>query len=152
MIKPMTATPISVLIIERYPLMRVALQTALEEEPDLCVVGQGADGEQGFDMFIELQPDVVLLDLLLPGRDGLGLISKILARDPSARIMLIANQESPQDIQAAMQAGVLGYFPKMAARNSLLEAVRTVAAGRSYFPIELPVRQHQSTYTTHGSG
>lgn len=130
----MNAKPTSVLIIAHYPLMRVALQTALEAEPDMHVAAQTGSGESGLALYNELQPDLVLIDLFMLGMDGLEVIQHMLVSDAKAHILVIANQENQTDAQATIQAGAMGYFPKTAPRRSLLAAVRTVAKGQRYLP------------------
>ena len=125
---------ITVLVVEDHPIMQEALITALEEESDLIVVGGASDGIEGVKMFRDLQPDVVLMDMLLPGMDGLTAITEIIKIDPEAKILAVTSLDDQETILAAIQAGALGYFPKTAARTYLVEAIRKVVDGVPYLP------------------
>jgi NarL family two-component system response regulator LiaR len=125
---------ISVLVVEDHPIMQEALITALEEESDLIVVGGASDGIEGVKMFRDLQPDVVLMDMLLPGMDGLEAIAEIIKGDPEAKILAVTSLEDQETIMAAIQGGALGYFPKTAARTYLVEAIHKVVDGVPYLP------------------
>jgi len=125
---------IKILIIDDHPLMREALAFALAEEPDMDVVAQAATADQGLDYYQSLQPDVVLMDLLLPGMGGLEATAALLRHDPGAKVLIITSLEDAPSILAAIQAGALGYFPKSAPRAFLLEAIRRIADNIPYLP------------------
>lgn len=125
---------IKVLIADDHPLMREALLTALEDEPEFEVVAEATNGLEAVEFAAAYKPDVVLMDLLMPGMDGLGAIAKLQAEQPEMKIMVVSSLESEEKILAAVQAGALGYFPKTASRAHLLDAIRDVAAGTPYLP------------------
>jgi two-component system, NarL family, response regulator LiaR len=125
---------IKILIIDDHPMMREALVAALSEEADMEVVGEAADGYEGIEMAEKLIPDLILMDLLMPGMDGLTAIEKISAAQPKINILALTSMEHEERILAAIQAGALGYFPKTAPRRYLLEAIRKVADGVPYLP------------------
>ena len=125
---------IKILIVDDHPMMREALQTALAEEDDMRVIGEGKDGEDGVRLAAELVPDVIIMDLLMPGMNGLDAITAICAADPQAKILVSTSLEDEEKVFAAIQAGALGYFPKTAPRTYLLEAIRKVADGVPYLP------------------
>ncbi len=127
-------THITVLIVDDHPLMRQALCLALETEPDLTIVGEASDGRQAVDMALTLQPDVVVMDLYLPHLDGLAATREILAQNPAARILVITSSTEDAPVVAALQAGATGYLLKDAASDTLLEAIRLVAAGQTFIP------------------
>ena len=131
---------IRLLIIDDHPMMREALTTALVEEKDMEVIGEASDGIEGMKKAIELNPDVVLMDLLMPGMDGLEAIDGILAAQPGGKILVVTSLEDEDKILAAVQAGVLGYFPKSAPRPFLLEAIRKVADGIPYLPAGIALK------------
>ncbi len=122
------------LIIDDHPMMREALQMATLGEDDLEVIGEAASAEEGFKLLETLQPDVILIDLLMPGMGGLKAIEQLFRANPGSRILVISSLEDEDKILAAIQAGALGYYPKTAARAHLLEAIRTVADGLPYLP------------------
>jgi two-component system, NarL family, response regulator LiaR len=130
----MSMKKIRILIADDHPLMRTALQTALEDEADMQVVGEAGDGEEAVQLAEELRPDVVTMDLLMPGMDGLEAITHLQQSLPDVRILVVTSLEDEQKILAAIQAGALGYFPKSAPRPYLLDGIRKVADGIPYLP------------------
>jgi len=125
---------IKVLITDDHPMMREALMTALEDEPGIQVVGEANNGIEALKLADELAPDVILMDLLMPGMDGLEAIKKLQESYPQIKIMVVTSLEDEEKVLAAVQAGALGYFPKTAPRSYLLEAIKKVADGVPYLP------------------
>lgn len=125
---------IRILVVDDHPLMREALQTALNQEADLEVVGEASDGLEALSAVEKFQPDIILMDLLMPGMGGLETISRLFDANPQVRILVMTSMESEEQILAAIQAGALGYFPKTAPRAYLLEAIRKVTDGIPYLP------------------
>jgi NarL family two-component system response regulator LiaR len=125
---------IKILIIDDHPMMREALITALEDESGMHVIGEGNNGIEALKLADELGPDVILMDLLMPGMDGLEAIAKLQESHPQIKIMVVSSLEDEEKILAAVQAGALGYFPKTAPRSYLLEAINKVADGVPYLP------------------
>jgi NarL family two-component system response regulator LiaR len=115
-------------------MMREALLTALGEETDMEVVGEASNGIEATKLAMECRPDVILMDLLMPGMDGLEAIGRILEANPEAKILVVTSLEDEDKVLAAIQTGALGYFPKTAPRSYLLEAIRKVADGIPYLP------------------
>lgn len=131
---------IRILIVDDHPLMREALQTALAEEADLEVIGEASDGVEALQVTGGLQPDVILMDLLMPGMDGLETITHLFDENPQVRILVLTSLENEEKVLAAIQAGALGYFPKTAPRAYLLEAIRKVADGIPYLPSGIAIK------------
>lgn len=125
---------IKILIVDDHPMMREALQTALADETDMQVIGEASNGMEGVRFAAELAPDLVIMDLLMPGMNGLEAVAAICAANPNAKILVSTSLEDEEKILAAIQAGALGYFPKTAPRMYLLEAIRKVADGVPYLP------------------
>lgn len=125
---------IKILIVDDHPMMREALHTAFADETDLQVIGEASNGMEGVQLAAELQPDVIILDLLMPGMGGLEAIGAIFAANPHAKILVSTSLEDEEKVFSAIQAGALGYFPKTAPRVFLLEAIRKVADGVPYLP------------------
>jgi DNA-binding NarL/FixJ family response regulator len=132
------------LIADDHPMMREALVTALAEEPDLELVGEASNGFEALELAQACKPDVILMDLLMPGMDGLEAISRILKADPHARVLVVTSLEDEDKVLAAIQAGALGYFPKTAPRHYLLEAIRKVADGIPYLPSGIALKLFKS--------
>ena len=122
------------MIVDDHPLMREALRLTLNSEDDLRVIAEAGDGEAALGLLKEISPDVIMMDLLLPGMSGLEAIKKITSKNPGARILVNSSMEDEDRILAAVQAGALGYYPKTAPRAYLLEAIRRVADGIPYMP------------------
>lgn len=125
---------INLLIVDDHPMMREALLTALEDEPDLHVVAEAADGLEALAFAAQYHPDVILMDLLLPDMGGLEAISHLQEKQPGIKVMVISSLEDETHILTAVQSGALGYFPKSASRDYLLGAIRQVAGGVPYLP------------------
>jgi NarL family two-component system response regulator LiaR len=129
-----------ILIADDHPLMREALRAAVEDEPDLEVVGEAADGKEVVALARELDPDVILMDLLMPGMDGLEATVAILARQPEIKILTLTSLSTEDKVVAAVQAGALGYITKEAPRVELLQAIRRLAAGDPVLPPEIALK------------
>ena len=125
---------IQILIVDDHPMMREALKTALEDEKDLTVVAEASNGIEAIAMVETHRPDIVLMDLLMPGMDGLEAIERLVDADPGIKVLVVTSLEDEEKVTAAIQAGALGYFPKTAPRSFLLEAIRRVADGVPYLP------------------
>lgn len=135
---------IRILITDDHPMMREALLTALAEEADLKVVGEASNGMDALKLMGECKPDVILMDLLMPGMDGLETIGRIMEINSGAKILVVTSLEDEDKILAAVQAGALGYFPKTAPRKYLLEAIRKVADGVPYLPAGIMLKLFKS--------
>lgn len=114
--------------------MREALAAALHGEPDLVVAGLAANGLQALAGYKELRPDVVIMDLMMPLRDGVAATADILAYDAAARILVLTSAVGDERVVQALAAGAQGYLLKEAERDQILDAVRRVAAGELYLP------------------
>ena len=123
---------ISVLIVDDHTLVRSGLRLLLEAEAGLIVEDEAADAEQAIRLARLHKPDVVLLDVVLPGRSGIEAAPEILAAAPHARILVLSMQDDPSYVRQAFAAGASGYLLKEAADDELVQAVREVAAGNRY--------------------
>lgn len=136
-----TATAkIRILLIDDHFIVRTGLVSLLGTEPNLAVVGEAADGDEAIKQFALLRPDLVLVDLRLPGKNGHEVARHIRALDPDARILMLSGFEGDADIQAALEAGVRGYVFKSATGEELIPAVQAVAAGRRWIPHNVAAR------------
>ncbi|NJN93492.1 MAG: response regulator transcription factor [Anaerolineales bacterium] len=133
-------TPIRILLVDDHPMMREALRVVLEIEPAMQVVAEAADGQQAVQCALALQPDVIVLDLYLPVKDGVEAIAEILAQQPQARILAITSSTSDERVVAAIQAGAMGYLLKDASREEFLRGVREVAAGNTFLPPDVAAK------------
>lgn len=131
---------IRILIVDDHPLMRRALIAAIETEPDMEVVGTAVNGIQGREVFLELQPDLVLMDLLMPDGSGLDAIATIHAEHPDARMLVVTSVEDDVEIMGAFQVGAQGYITKAANTDELLAAIRSISEGHIYLPPMIAAR------------
>ncbi len=122
---------IRILITDDHPVVREGLAGMLAAQPDFEVVGEAADGETAVALHQSLSPDVTLMDLRMPGMDGVGAIEAIKARQPSAHILVLTTYDSDADILRAIEAGATGYLLKDTPREELFRAIRAAAAGES---------------------
>ena len=125
---------IRIQIVDDHPLMRKALTTAIETEPDMEVVGTAVNGAHAREVFLEIQPDVVLMDLLMPEESGLEAIATIFAEHPDARILVVTSVEEDAEILKAFQFGAQGFITKSAETEELLTAIRSVFEGHVFLP------------------
>jgi DNA-binding NarL/FixJ family response regulator len=103
-------------------------------------VGEAADGNQAVEMFAKLQPDLVLMDLRMPARDGIEATKLIRERHPGARVLMLTTYDGDTDIHRAIQAGAQGYVLKNSTGDKLIPALRAVAAGGKWIPREIATR------------
>ena len=127
----MSDGPIRLLIADDHPVVRDGLSGIFEGDADFEVLGQAADGAQAVDLAERLAPDVVLMDLRMPGMDGLGAIAELARRGNGARVLVLTTYDTDADVLPAIQAGATGYLLKDAPRTELLRAVRAAARGES---------------------
>jgi DNA-binding NarL/FixJ family response regulator len=116
-------------VVDDHPVVRQGLRTFLETRPDFEVVGEAADGEAAVAEAARLRPDVILMDLVMPGVDGLEAIGRIRAADPGARILVLTSFASADQVLPALRAGAAGYLLKDAAPAAVEAAIRAVHRG-----------------------
>lgn len=124
---------IRVLIADDHPFFRDGLRMLLEATLDTELVGEASDGEQVVALAAELLPDVILMDLRMPGGGGIEATRRILERSPETGILVMTMVEEDDSVFAAMRAGALGYLLKGAGRSEVLLAIRGVARGEAVF-------------------
>lgn len=127
----MSMASLRLLIAEDHALVRDGLRAWLETQPDLELVGEAADGPEAIRLGLVLQPDVALIDLLLPGADGVAVCRALSAGSPGTRLVVLTSSEDEAPVIDAMKAGAFGYLSKAMGAAELLEAVRQVAAGET---------------------
>jgi len=128
---------ISVLLVDDHGLLRAGLRSRLESEGDITVVGEAATADQAVVKARALQPDLVLLDLMLPRKSGVEAIPELAKVSPQSKVLAVSSQTAPSSVRSALAAGAAGYVPKRAADGELLAAIRQVAAGGSYVDPDL---------------
>lgn len=123
--------PIRVLLADDQALLRSAFKVLVDSEPDMRVVGEASDGAQAFEMAREARPDVVLMDIRMPGTDGLA-ATRLISADPElagVRVVMLTTFEVDEYVAAALRAGASGFLGKGAEPEELLNAIRVAAAG-----------------------
>lgn len=121
--------PIRILLVDDQKLMREGLRILLELEPDLQVVGEAADGQAALQAYASHQPDVVLMDVRMPGMDGVEATWRLRERWPEARVVILTTFDDNEYVFEALRAGALGYLLKDVSGEELANAVRKVATG-----------------------
>ncbi|MFJ8311912.1 MULTISPECIES: response regulator [unclassified Streptomyces] len=122
---------IRILLADDHPVVREGLRGMLAAEPDLEVVADASDGPQAEALCAELRPDIVLMDLRMPGGDGVESIGRLTAADLPCRVIVLTTYETDRDILRAVEAGAAGYLLKDLARGELAQAVRAAARGET---------------------
>ena len=122
---------VRLLVVDDHPVVRSGIVGMLSGEPDLQVVGQAADGAEAIALTAELVPDVILMDLRMPGLDGVEATRRISARPDAPRVVVLTTYDTDGDILRAVEAGAIGYLLKDSPREDILAAVLSAAVGRS---------------------
>jgi DNA-binding NarL/FixJ family response regulator len=125
--------PIHILIADDHPLFRDGLRALLESVPDMQVIGEAASGDEALTQAHALQPDVILMDVKMPGMNGIEATRRILLTSPHIRILVVTMFEDDDSVFAAIRAGARGYLLKGAAQEETLRAIRAVSHGEAIF-------------------
>lgn len=128
---------IRVMLIDDHAVVRVGFRMLLGISPDIEVVGEADSGEAAYQHFAAIRPDVAVMDLSMPGMGGIETVRRLIARDRHARILALSAHEDTAHPRRVLKAGALGYLSKRSAPEELLDAVRAVAAGRTYLDAEI---------------
>ncbi|HWM67280.1 MAG TPA: response regulator transcription factor [Steroidobacteraceae bacterium] len=123
---------IKVLLADDHAVVRTGFRLLLQSQPDINVVAEAQSGEAACQMYAELTPDVVVMDLGMPGMGGLEALRRIRAHNPAARVLALSAHDDPMHARRALREGALGFLSKRSAPEALIEAIASVAAGRRY--------------------
>jgi two-component system response regulator NreC len=135
---------IRVLVVDDHAVVRSGLRRVLDAEPDIETVGEAADAERAVFEVLEQKPDVVLLDVMMPGKSGIEIIPTLRQNAPDLRVLVLSMQDDPHYLREAFDAGASGYVLKEAADTEVVDAVRAVAAGERYVHPALGARLIQA--------
>jgi DNA-binding NarL/FixJ family response regulator len=124
-------TPIRVLIVDDHPVVRDGLRGILTSDPEFDVVGEAADGAEALAGARAAKPDVILMDLRMPGVGGVAAIRSLAEADIPARVLVLTTYDSDSDVVPALEAGATGYLLKDAPRDELVRAIRSAARGEA---------------------
>ncbi len=123
---------ISIVLVDDHPVVRKGLRALLEAEPDLSVVGEAASGQEAIDLVERLKPALLIVDLRMPGLDGLEVTRQVSRRSPHTRVLILSMHANEAYVTEGLRSGATGYVLKDTDSPSLLLAVREVAAGGRY--------------------
>lgn len=132
--------PIRLLLADDHPPLRAGLAAIFNAQPDLQVVAEAGSGAEALALAAAEKPEVCILDLRMPGGDGVETTRALLAQDPGARVLIVTTYDNEEDIFRALEAGARGYVLKDATSEELLAAVRQVHAGERYLPPAIAAR------------
>jgi len=136
----MSSTPIRILVVEGQYFFRPALRTVIDARPDMEIVAEAGNGGEALELCRLHRPDVVIMDLRLPGMSGFEAIGQIHRELPSIGILVLSNYEGSEDVYRALSSGALAYLTKDAGADLLIEAIFSVRAGRRYVPPSIGAR------------
>jgi two-component system, NarL family, invasion response regulator UvrY len=142
------STPINVLLVDDHAVVRMGFKMLLESDADIKVVAEADSGENGVKMYMEHKPDVVVMDITMPGIGGLEATDRIMAKDSSARILVLSAHEDSVHPKRVLNAGAMGYLTKRSAAEELIKAIRTVASRKMY--LEASIAQQMAIQQLNG--
>ncbi len=134
------ASKIRILVVDDHFIVRTGLLSLINTEPNLTVIGEAADGEEAVRQFEVLRPDLVVMDLRMPGKSGHEVTRHIRQLDPEARVLMLSAFEGDTDIYVALEAGARGYVLKSVTAEELIPAIHAVASGKRWIPREIATR------------
>ena len=133
-------TKIRIMVVDDHFVVRIGLAGSINIEPDMVVETEATTGQQAIAKYRELCPDIVLMDLRLPGMSGVEATSAICKEFPGANVIMLSTHESEEDIYRSIQAGARTYLLKTAAREELIQAIRAVHSGERCIPPAIGAR------------
>jgi two-component system invasion response regulator UvrY len=123
---------IRILLVDDHAVVRTGFRLLLQARPDVAVVGEAESGEAACQRYLELSPDVVVMDIAMPGMGGIEALRRIRAHDPQAKVLALSAHDDPMHARRALREGALGFLSKRSAPEALLEAVAGVGSGQRY--------------------
>jgi two-component system invasion response regulator UvrY len=133
---------ISIMLVDDHAVVRMGFKMLLESDTDLKVIAEAENGETAIKYYVEHKPNVVVMDITMPGMGGIEAIERILAKDNSAKILVLSAHEDTVHPKRVLNAGAMGYLTKRSAAEELIKAIRTIATGKKY--IEASVAQQMA--------
>jgi two-component system invasion response regulator UvrY len=123
---------IRVLLVDDHAVVRMGFRLLLQSQAEMSVIAEAESGEIACQRYLELNPDVVVMDLAMPGMGGLEALRRIRAHHPQARVLALSAQDDPMHARRALREGALGFLSKRSAPEALIDAVTAVSAGQRY--------------------
>jgi len=127
----MSVNTITVLLVDDHELVRAGFRRLIEDNDKFTVIAEAGTGEQAVQDYVKYNPDVVVMDISMPGIGGIGAVERIIARDPEAYILILSVHEDSVFTSRALQAGAKGFIPKRSAPEEMIKAVEQVAQGKT---------------------
>jgi DNA-binding NarL/FixJ family response regulator len=127
---------VRILLVDDHAIVREGLRALLDDVPGMCIVGEATNGDEAVDLAARLEPNLVLMDLKMPGLAAPDAIRTIRARNPSVHVLMLTSYAEDQQVQKVISAGALGYVLKDVAKAELLKAMTTVARGEPWLHAE----------------
>jgi two-component system, NarL family, response regulator DevR len=148
---------IRILIVDDHEMVREGLRSILKDDPELKIVGEAGDGEKALDLIPKLHPDIILLDIKMPGIDGVEVCRRVRARFPSIAVIALTTFMEGKQVQECIRAGARGYVLKDVERFQLKQILKTVASGESVIDSNVvghmvPELQEETTKAVAGKG
>jgi len=132
-----TQGPVNVLLVDDHAVVREGYKRLLEKRGDISVIGEAATAADAYEQFCKLSPQVVVMDIALPGVSGIDAMRRMLARQPETRVLIFSMYEDPIFANRALRAGACGYVTKASAPNVLVEAVHVITRGKRYISADI---------------
>jgi two-component system, NarL family, response regulator len=126
-----------------HPVVRDGLAAMINQQSDMEVIGEAGDGEEAIALYDRYVPDVMMLDLRMPKRDGVTVVQDVLEKHPKARLLIMTTHDGDEDIFRCLSQGAMGYLLKDASRQEILSAIRTVGEDRQYTSSSVAVKALQ---------
>lgn len=137
---------IKVLLVDDHEMVRLGVSTYLSIQPDIEVVGEASDGQEGVEKALSLRPDVILMDLVMDNMDGITVTKEILAQWPQAKILIVTSYIDDEKVFPAIQAGASGYLLKTSSAQEIAEAVRKTIVGERVIEEEVSEKIQNQDY------
>jgi DNA-binding NarL/FixJ family response regulator len=128
---------IKVLLTDDHTVVRSGMARLLERDESIEIIGEAPNGEQAYQLFNDLNPDIVVMDMSMPGIGGLEALRRIITKDPTAKVLMFSMHENINFAMQAMTSGASGYLTKSAEANDLVTAVKQVVGGKTYLSAEI---------------
>jgi two-component system, NarL family, invasion response regulator UvrY len=133
---------ITIMLVDDHAVVRMGFKMLLESDADIKVIAEAENGETAIKSYVEHKPNVVVMDITMPGMGGIEAIERILAKDSNAKILVLSAHEDSVHPKRVLNAGAMGYLTKRSAAEELIKAIRTIATGKKY--IEASVAQQMA--------
>lgn len=145
-------TPIRIIIIDDHPIVRQGISSLLSNYREFALVGEADNGADALNLVLAVQPDVILLDIRLPGESGLDILNGILRQQPPARVLMLTSFEDEEYVMRALRSGAYGYVLKSVSDDLLVNAIRAVHRGEKVLSSQITDQVIRYALREHGKG